>query len=295
MITCPRCGFQAPDGSPWCPRCGYGCPYPVPYQQQPVYYQPQQIPAQYDVVDVPPQPEPAPVSSKKRTKKKKKKLPKWLKILLIILGIPLLLFIAVVVYATIETIKNPPVIPTRTSTATITASPTFTPIPPTKTPRPTITPRPTNTPEPTNTPLPTGWSLYTVREGENCWSIAQDHGISEQELLQANGMTNCYIGIGDQILIPSTAAPVASAIDTQSYVQSNTNIRGSIAQDTTGNNCNIKGNINADGEKIYHCKNSSSYDSTEINTWAGERWFCSPEEAEAAGWRAPKNMTWCQQ
>lgn len=24
MITCPRCGFQAPDGSLFCPRCGYG-------------------------------------------------------------------------------------------------------------------------------------------------------------------------------------------------------------------------------------------------------------------------------
>lgn len=26
MITCPRCGFQAPDGTPYCPRCGYGKP-----------------------------------------------------------------------------------------------------------------------------------------------------------------------------------------------------------------------------------------------------------------------------
>ena len=24
MITCPRCGYQAPDGTPYCPRCGYG-------------------------------------------------------------------------------------------------------------------------------------------------------------------------------------------------------------------------------------------------------------------------------
>lgn len=29
MITCPRCGYQAPDGTPYCPRCGYGRP-PVP-------------------------------------------------------------------------------------------------------------------------------------------------------------------------------------------------------------------------------------------------------------------------
>ena len=41
MITCPRCGFQAPDGTPWCPRCGYGkpqqppIPQPIPPAQQP--------------------------------------------------------------------------------------------------------------------------------------------------------------------------------------------------------------------------------------------------------------------
>lgn len=31
MITCPRCGYQAPDGTPYCPRCGYGR-QPVPPQ-----------------------------------------------------------------------------------------------------------------------------------------------------------------------------------------------------------------------------------------------------------------------
>lgn len=35
MIICPRCGFQAPDGSTCCPRCGYGR-QPVPLPQQPV-------------------------------------------------------------------------------------------------------------------------------------------------------------------------------------------------------------------------------------------------------------------
>lgn len=35
MIICPRCGFQAPDGSTCCPRCGYGR-QPVPPAQQPV-------------------------------------------------------------------------------------------------------------------------------------------------------------------------------------------------------------------------------------------------------------------
>lgn len=32
MIICPRCGYQAPDGTPYCPRCGYGRQH-VPQQK----------------------------------------------------------------------------------------------------------------------------------------------------------------------------------------------------------------------------------------------------------------------
>lgn len=52
--------------------------------------------------------------------------------------------------------------------------------------------------------------------------------------------------------------------------------------------CDIKGNINIDGEKIYHLPDSEWYDGTIINTSQGERWFCSTEEAENNDWRAAK-------
>ncbi|CAM4253820.1 thermonuclease family protein [Paenibacillus tarimensis] len=45
----------------------------------------------------------------------------------------------------------------------------------------------------------------------------------------------------------------------------------------------IKGNINSKGEKIYHLPGSSHYDRTKP-----EKWFCTEEEAAAAGFRAPK-------
>ena len=51
----------------------------------------------------------------------------------------------------------------------------------------------------------------------------------------------------------------------------------------------IKGNINSKGDRIYHLPGSSSYGPTKINESRGERWFCSEEEARAAGWRAPRN------
>jgi endonuclease YncB( thermonuclease family) len=49
--------------------------------------------------------------------------------------------------------------------------------------------------------------------------------------------------------------------------------------------CRIKGNINRKGERIYHLPGSHGYDDTRIDTAKGERWFCSEEEARAAGWR----------
>jgi micrococcal nuclease len=53
--------------------------------------------------------------------------------------------------------------------------------------------------------------------------------------------------------------------------------------------CQIKGNINSKGERIYHAPGSSSYAATWISESKGERWFCSESEARAAGWRAPHN------
>jgi hypothetical protein len=50
--------------------------------------------------------------------------------------------------------------------------------------------------------------------------------------------------------------------------------------------CRIKGNISKHG-RVYHVPGSSSYDQIQIDESKGERWFCTEEEARAAGWRAP--------
>jgi endonuclease YncB( thermonuclease family) len=52
--------------------------------------------------------------------------------------------------------------------------------------------------------------------------------------------------------------------------------------------CGIKGNISSNGVRIYHVPGSPFYAATRIDTKAGERWFCSIEEARAAGWRAAR-------
>ena len=48
--------------------------------------------------------------------------------------------------------------------------------------------------------------------------------------------------------------------------------------------CAIKGNNNG-RELIYHMPWDASYTRTRISASKGERWFCSEDEAEAAGWR----------
>ena len=52
--------------------------------------------------------------------------------------------------------------------------------------------------------------------------------------------------------------------------------------------CVIKGNISSSGERIYHMPGQRYYDKTLINEHQGERWFCTEQEAMAAGWRKAK-------
>jgi hypothetical protein len=56
---------------------------------------------------------------------------------------------------------------------------------------------------------------------------------------------------------------------------------GAAAQD----GCHIKGNVSTKGERIYHVPGQKYYDDTVIQSSHGERWFCSEEDARAAGWR----------
>jgi len=51
--------------------------------------------------------------------------------------------------------------------------------------------------------------------------------------------------------------------------------------------CPIKGNVTASG-RIYHLPWSPWYDRIKMDGAKGKRWFCSEEEAMAAGWRAAR-------
>jgi len=49
--------------------------------------------------------------------------------------------------------------------------------------------------------------------------------------------------------------------------------------------CTIKGNVNANGERIYHMPGQEFYGRVRMDVGKGKQWFCTKGEAEAAGWR----------
>ncbi|MEX1204759.1 MAG: thermonuclease family protein [Dongiaceae bacterium] len=60
------------------------------------------------------------------------------------------------------------------------------------------------------------------------------------------------------------------------------------ANDTASGQCRIKGNFSSTGERIYHVPGGQYYERTRINPANGERYFCTEDEARAAGWRRSK-------
>ena len=86
-------------------------------------------------------------------------------------------------------------------TPTITS--TFTSTPETPTPTPTNIPSETPTLTVSITPSPSGPFLYTVKEGDICYNLAEQFGVDIMVLLTINNFTGCPIKPGDTIRIPA--------------------------------------------------------------------------------------------
>ena len=106
------------------------------------------------------------------------------------------------------------------ASATPTATETFTPTPTVPTNTPTMTPTETETPTPTLTPTPEGPQLYTVQEGDNCWSIISEFGVPLDLFLAINNLpSNCPLNIGDEVVIPAPdqEMPTSTPIPLEQY------------------------------------------------------------------------------
>ncbi len=107
--------------------------------------------------------------------------------------------------------------PTATPTNTPTDTPT--PLPPTSTPLPpTPTATPTETPTITPTPTIEGPFIYTVQEGDTLFSISEQFNVPVLSIMEANGLVDGNIFIGQQLLIPDpnvdppTATPIPAGL-----------------------------------------------------------------------------------
>jgi LysM repeat protein len=105
--------------------------------------------------------------------------------------------------------------PTQTRSPTPTMSTTPTPSStPTATGSATTLPSPTATPTETFTPAPSATAtpfIHIVASGDTLYDIAARYGTTVQAIMQANGLTNTRLSVGQQLIIPlATATPVPS-------------------------------------------------------------------------------------
>lgn len=65
---------------------------------------------------------------------------------------------------------------------------------------------------PTATLQPSGPTTYVVQDGDTCWGIAVDRfGVNFELFMQVNGMVDCNIGIGQEVIIPGADQQVATS------------------------------------------------------------------------------------
>src|SRR5688572_30650039 len=156
--------------------------------------------------------------------------------------------------------------------------------------------------------------VYLQDEDLNAWMVRQGHAWAYREYLEDEWSCSWEAGARDarRGLWAPEQAPAYAPWEWRAPRQTFTDYRGEtvanclatagkrpsqlLASTAPGSSpspqrpasgCLIKGNISKNG-RIYHMPRSPSYDSTIIDKSTGERWFCTEQEAQAAGWRAPQ-------
>ncbi len=186
-------------------------------------------------------------------------------------------------------------VPLTILTATPAPSPTLTPP---HTPTRTATPAATPTMVATSTPAHVSTPALTVNPAGTPAEVSAASTAQSQSVAPVTSTpTAVFTASATATVTPSaTATPIptptnaATATFTATAMPTATAIHVPTATYTpVPAHCRIKGNIHMDsGERVYHTPDSPWYGRTEIDTRAGERWFCTEQEARDAGWRAPK-------
>lgn len=153
----------------------------------------------------------------------------------------------------------------------------------------TATETPTETPEPTAIDTPTVTSTATAIPSETATDIPTATDTPTKISTPTETVTPEPTATGAPTTLPtvtgtSTPIPIATTVgvddgSSQPFVCTNG------CATPPDPSCDIKGNVNSSGERIYHTPDGQFYDRTDIKPEEGDRWFCTIGEAEAAGFR----------
>ena len=120
---------------------------------------------------------------------------------------------------------------TRTPTPTVTFTPTAT-VP---SPTPSMTPTITETPTPEFTATPSGPQYYTVKEGDDCWTLSDTFNVDLMVLLTMNNFPDgtCPLVPGTDIIIPAPGQALPTATPLPDDLRRGTEIFYTIMQGET--------------------------------------------------------------
>ena len=140
--------------------------------------------------------------------------------------------------------------------------------------QPTPTPGPPVSPSPTSTPAPV---VYTVRSGDTLYGIANRYGVSIDDIIEINELTEPEkLQPGDRLLISSLETVSGRVLPTATPTPEPC-LQGC---DVPPDGCEIKGLIaQLDGTRLYALPEDEIY-----NRRQADIWFCRARDAEAAGW-----------
>jgi endonuclease YncB( thermonuclease family) len=123
-----------------------------------------------------------------------------------------------------------------------------------------------------------GWALAYVQYSSAYRQVEEDARVNQRGLWQG-----AFIAPWDwrhrnnkTVILGAFSVP----IDAQAML-----LGPSATEGAPSPECIIKGNVSRNGERIYHMENQRFYGRIRMDKGGGRRWFCTTEEAEAAGWR----------
>ena len=124
-----------------------------------------------------------------------------------------------------------------------------------------------------------GWALAYVRYSSAYRQIEEDARVNQRGLWQGAFITprDWRDRNNKTVILGAFSVP----IDAQKIL-----LGPSATEGAPSPECTIKGVISRNGERIYHTEHQSSYARIKMDKGGGRRWFCTSEEAEAAGWRS---------